>query len=361
MFRRRTGSHRVVASTFAIIGFLTVVQGASGGDVESEKPLVTSVNTQENSDPRNLIDRIELPDGRTIDVIEVPGGLPPAVKMATARVPTPHPAAGINALSDVPAFDWSYGCSATSAAMMAGYYDRHGYPNMYAGPTNGGMSPMDNSVWGSGECPLSATHMGLDGRLVRGHVDDYWVSYYDPGPDPFVTNGWPEHSPGDCTGDFMKTNQAAFGNVDGSTIFYFWGTGSPFTSSGYPEDGGYGLELFFESRGYVVEERYNQYIAEMGLTYGFSFTQFQQEIDAGRPVLIQLDGHTVLGFGYNTSGSVIYVHDTWDHSDHQMTWGGSYDGMFHYAVTVIRLAANNGLFLDGFESGNTTAWSSTVP
>ena len=32
---------------------------------------------------------------------------------------------GINVLTKVPAFDWSYGCSATSAAMMMGYYDNN--------------------------------------------------------------------------------------------------------------------------------------------------------------------------------------------------------------------------------------------
>ena len=119
-------------------------------------------------------------DGRRIDRVIV-GGRPPAqFRMAPAIV-------GVSAssvVSDVPAFDWSYGCSATSAAMLAGYYDRTGYTNMYVGPTNGGVMPLSNSVWGTGECPLSATHLGFDGRVVRGHVDDYWVAYESPLPDP---------------------------------------------------------------------------------------------------------------------------------------------------------------------------------
>jgi len=313
-------------------------------------------------DRPEIAERILLPDGREIDRIIVPGGLPPAVKMATAALPEADKAAGINILANMPAFDWSYGCSATSAAMMAGYYDRTSYPNMYTGPTNGGVCPLNNSSWGwmAGECPLSATHQGIDGRVTKGHVDDYWLSYANSNPDPYIGN-WTQHTSADCTGDFMRTNQSAHGNTDGSTTFYNWTNGAPFSSSAYPADGGYGLELFFESRGYVVTNRYNQYIVEQGLTYGFSFSQFQQEIDAGRPVLIHVAGHTMLGYGYNTSGSIIYIRDTWDYSDHQMTWGGSYAGMAHYAVTVIELEDNSSIFTDGFEESNLSGWSSSAP
>lgn len=69
----------------------------------------------------------------------------------------------------------------------------------------------------------------------------------------------------------------------------------------------------------------------------------------------------MLGYGYNTSGSIVYIHDTWDHYDHQMTWGASYDGMAHTGVTVIHLSENPSLFGNGFESGDTSAWSSISP
>ena len=78
---------------------------------------------------------------------------PPKITVAVADVPEVHIAGVINTLSNVPAFYWSYGCSATSAAMLFGYYDRIGYSNMYAGPTNGGVCPLDNSVWGQTTYP----------------------------------------------------------------------------------------------------------------------------------------------------------------------------------------------------------------
>jgi len=277
--------------------------------------------------------------GRQIDEIIVPGR-PPEIKAPVAAVPEPNSAMGINTLPNVPAFDWCHGCSATSAAMMFGHYDNHNYTNMYAGPTNGGVCPMNNSVWGSGECPLSATHQGYDGLGEKGHVDDYWYAYNST-IDPYYGN-WTEHTYADCTADYMGTNQYHnWQNTDGSTRFYFYTDGSPlYDYSGCEpgkRDGCHGVKLFVESRGYSVVTNFNQYIYGYdGNTKGFTFSDFQSEIDAGRPVLIQVEGHTMLGYGYNTAGQIIYIHDTWDYSDHQMTWGGSYSGMQHYGVTVIQ-------------------------
>ena len=325
------------------------------------------LHAQEEKNPY-LVRTIITKDGREIDEVIFPGK-PPATKAEPVDVPEPYTYGAIttNSLFQVPAFDWSYGCSATSAAMLFGYYDNDGYhTDMYVGPTNAGVCIMDNSVWGETiypgvtchECPLSATHDGVDGRAIYGHVDDYWVDYGDPGPDPFDGN-WTEHTLGDCTGDYMGTNQAAWQNSDGSTTFYNYTNGAPlydFTDCetdplfpGYPKrDGGHGLRLFVESRGYSVYydgsnyQIYNQYIDALGLTYGFTFAQYMAEIDAGRPVLIHVTGHTMLGFGYyydsDLDTETVYLHDTWDHLNHSMTWGGSYSGLLHRGVTVLQLA-----------------------
>lgn len=278
--------------------------------------------------------------GREVEVVQIPGVLPGVYK-----TPVAQPSESSVILPDVPAYDWSFGCSATAGAMMAGYYDNNGYPDMYTGPTNGGVAPMNNSIWGqaiiNGEvrklCPLSATRLNLDGRPTPGHVDDYWIQYGSNEPDPFIGN-WPEHSWEDCTGDFMKTNQSTYNNSDGATTFYFYGNGSPF-SPNITADGLYGLRLFFESRGAEVTDYFNQYIQGFnGNSLGFTFEQFKQQIDNGSPVIIQLFGHSVLGLGYDDNGQKIYLHDTWDYSLKEMTWGGVYANMQHYGVAVIQLA-----------------------
>jgi len=234
-------------------------------------------------------------------------------------------------LPTVPAFDWSYGCSATSGAMMAGYYDNQNYPNMYTGPANSGVVPMNNSTWGYGECPLSATNSGYDGRIIRGHVDDYWGS-----PDPYIGN-WTQHTWGDCTADYMGTNQSAYGNPDGGTTFWFALNNNKlynFDADPYI-DGCYGLRRFFESRNYEISSNYNQRIyGYNGISNGFTFSDFCDQIDQGNPVLIHIVGHTMLGYGYNTETEEIYIKNTWDHYGYTMEWGGSYYGMAHTSVTV---------------------------
>jgi hypothetical protein len=277
--------------------------------------------------------------GRLIDEIVVPERPPKDHREPAVEI---QEAAGDVTLPNAPAFDWSYGCSATAAAMMMGFYDRQGYSSMYSGPGNGGVCPLTNAVWGPGECPLSATHIGIDGRAVRGNVDDYWIATYDPGPDPYILNGWPEHASSDCTADFMGTSQSKYGNIDGGTTFFYYTDGSPLYDyvSQDPAwlDGCHGLRLFVASRGYTVTENFSQYIFGYdGLSMGFTFQDYMSEIDAGRPVIIHVAGHSMLGFGYNPAGSIIYLHDTWDYYDHAMTWGGSYSGMEHYGVTVLRL------------------------
>ncbi len=299
-----------------------------------------------------IVDRRIDANGKEIVNIIVPG-VPPERKQPIA-VPTRSAVL----LNYVPAFDWSFGCSATSAAMAAGYYDNNGYPNMYAGPTNYGFMPVDNSVWGyasiNGEtralCPLSATRNGLDGRTTRGHVDDYWIITNDAGPDPYIVNGWPEHTYGDCTGDYMKTNQSAYNNIDGGTTYSFYVDGSPLSTTD-PWEGSYGLNLFYQSRGYNVISYYSQYIyGWAGNTLGFTFNQYKNEINNGRPVLIQIEGHTMLGYGYDNTGNTVYVHDTWDYSSHTMTWGGSYAGMLHYGVSVVQLSPSTAGLVANFSA-----------
>ncbi|MDD3574878.1 MAG: hypothetical protein PHD71_07575, partial [Methanospirillum sp.] len=253
--------------------------------------------------------------------------------------------------NEVPAMSWSYGCTATSATMIFGYLDRNGYPNMYTGPTNGGVFPLTNAVWGpsfegNGQCPLTASQNGLDGRTKKGHKDDYYHAY-GSNTDPYF-GAWNEHTPQDCIADFMGTNMfQKYGSSDGGTWIWTNPEGYPlYDFTRYDDtqrDGMHGMKLFVESRGYSVATdgqnslNYNQVIYGYGgNTKGFTYNQYKSEIDAGYPVIIQVQGHTMLGVGYTGTDQVI-LHNTWDYNKHTMTWGGSYEGMQHYAVGVIHL------------------------
>lgn len=285
---------------------------------------------------------VTAPDGKKLRqyIINGPPAPPPGLlRKSAASLPAPDRAAGINTLS-VPAYRWAFGCSAVSGAMIAGYYDRSGWDEIYTGPTNGGVIPLGNSPWpdwtdGYGatyaSCPLVASSNGLDGRTTHGSIDDYWVQYLGGDPDPYMGN-WDQHAWGDAIGDYMKTSQYAYNNVDGSTTFYTWSEGAEPLYCGMMEwyyinnDGTQGIKQFYEAKGYVVADCYNQ-PTDNFYPGGFSFEQYKTEIDAGRPVMLNLEGHSVVGVGYDDSTQTVYLHDTWDNQEHTMTWGGSYAGM----------------------------------
>jgi hypothetical protein len=295
-------------------------------------------------------------DGVTIerDIISSPPAPPIGYEHERPSVsrPEPNETMGINSLTEVPAFRWVFGCSAVSGAMIAGYYDRIGLSSIYAGPTNNGEMPlMEDLSWGNwtdsnGDTypnnPLIASHNGMDGRTRKGSIDDYWVSYLVGQPDPYITGGWAQHAWGDAIGDYMKTSQSAYGNDDGSTSFYTLTSASPLTCSAMEsygidnEDGTYGRKLFYEAKGYAVTDCYSQKTDNVRRG-GFSFAQYKAEIDAGRPVFLNLIGHSIVGVGYDDSTATIYIHDTWDNGVHTMPWGGSYSGMKLDSVSIVSL------------------------
>jgi hypothetical protein len=298
---------------------------------------------------------VKLANGETIYkiIIDGPPTPPPGYEAERAAVIPPEPdgRTATNTLS-VPAYDWVFGCSSVSGAMIAGYYDRNGYPNMYAGPANGGVAPMDNSTtywpnWTDGfgvtypNLPLAGSHQGVDGRATRGSIDDYWVKSDSAAADPYITGGWTQHAWSDAIGDYMKTSQSAHSNIDGGTTFYLNYSATPLTcaqmvSSGSAvHDGTYGRKLFYEARGYTVTDCYTQQ-TDNQYAGGFSYAQFKAQIDAGRPVMVNIDGHTMVGVGY-LDPSTIYINDTWDHSTHSMPWGGSYSGREMWGVSIVNI------------------------
>lgn len=294
-------------------------------------------------------------DGKEISayIINGPPVPPPGNRNETSAYIQQLPSNGI--LEQFPSYSWVFGCSAVSGAMIAGYYDRNGYPNIYTGPTNGGIMPISDTswpVWYSSvddpydpypSNPLIASQNGVDGRTILGSIDDYWISYGSEASDPYLIGGWEQHVWNNAIGDYMKTSQSEYGNIDGSTVFYNWTQSSEKLSCSRMEiedidnlDGTYGRKLFYEARGYVVSDCYNQKTDNNG--GGFLLADFKAEIDAGHPVFLNLEGHSIVGFGYD--GSTIFIRDTWDNDPNEnyfMTWGGSYGGMELLSVSVVRL------------------------
>ena len=234
---------------------------------------------------------------------------------------------------NVPNYKWWYGCSPTSVGMIMGYYDINGYAGLrYSNLVPGGVAEMGT--------------FGNPGALVNyiiaspGHIRDFWTGVGNSGDDPHP-NGTHAFN---CLADFMGTNRDKCRNPDGNTHFWFLLSGARATAQIVKDNGFWHISGMVGIGDYVWHAGYgsflyNQYIlGHDGNTLGFTWQQYKNEIDAGRPVIIHLDGHSMLGYGYS-GDSTVYVHDTWAGGAHTMTWGGVYtspDGAYqlpHQGVT----------------------------
>jgi uncharacterized protein (DUF2141 family) len=319
-------------------------------------PETTARNKSEidNNNPYFSIDNQILSDGTSVSKYLINGPSSRPVDLQSQQAPLAEPISGADVLlSDFPSYSWVFGCGAVSGAMVAAYYDRNGYPNIYTGQTNAGIMPLTDSSWGTWNDgyktyvsnPLVASQIGIDGRTTRGSIEDYWVKEGSSEDDPYITNGWAQHSWGTAIGDYTKTSQSAYKNKDGFSVIWTYTSSNDkyhcndMDSNAKNSDITFGMKEFYENRGYSLNTCYNQSTDNL-VSGGFSLADYQNEINAGHPVLISLRGHFVIGYGYDGFSSDILIRDTWDSDPTQtyrMTWGGTYSNMEMLAVGVIHL------------------------
>jgi len=249
-----------------------------------------------------------------------------------------------------PSYGWWYGCTATSAGMMMGYYDIHGYGGLYySSLVPGGVAENFTQYQNS---PPYETRSALvqDAIASQGHVNDYYrsagvpdnsggfVAYGGSGDD--VAN--PTHA-ANCLADFMGTNQDLVGNTNGSTTIYYFIDGAKFTAADAFNllvsnlDGMYGMAEYFRYAGYGTGDIANDtsfftQLIDTQASLGFTFAEYKAEIDAGRVVMIQVEGHSMFGYGYTDDGRIIFD-DTWNGHGLTMAWGGYYNSMEQWGVT----------------------------
>ncbi|MFO1501250.1 MAG: hypothetical protein U1G07_23150 [Verrucomicrobiota bacterium] len=264
------------------------------------------------------------------------------------------------ALTEVPDYQWSWGCFGTATGNLMGYWDRHGFPNFYTGPTGGGVAPLTSTSANASIYALWASRAGVDGRPadLPGHCDDYWIqlepySYEDTGPDPYVLAGRPEHEP-DCIGDFIGLSQNKWpdlngecqGNIDAFSFVFWDATGDrranyvPTAADGTViPDIPSGLRAWTRYRGSdaMVFSQLTDFNPTVGSGHGFTFEDMKAEIDAGYPVLLFLqrydqlsralpgmpranpEMHGMLAYGY-------YITDDGDvRVRYKTSWGSSGD------------------------------------
>jgi hypothetical protein len=237
---------------------------------------------------------------------------------STASIPpdAARPPLGGAKISGVPEYVWWYGCSPTSAGMMVGYWDGiQGRENLFDGDARQWFGNQDT---GTRAMVASRAHItaGRENGLTYGD----WHN----------STSYPNHQANpNCIADFVKTQDAGSYAADITT----------------------GLKAFIEwdNPSTALHEGQPATTANIDMPYfggTFSYDSFKAQIDAGRPVLLDLMtaqtpsqwvGHTVVGYGYRdamfnvkvpTAGGAqvdmtvggFAVMDTWANGTGQSGW-----------------------------------------
>src|SRR5436190_22740719 len=67
-------------------------------------------------------------------------------------------------LSEMPDYASYYGCMGTGSGNLMGFWDRHGFPDFYTGPANGGLASLTTGGANVGIVSMWASIANFDGR-----------------------------------------------------------------------------------------------------------------------------------------------------------------------------------------------------
>ena len=199
-------------------------------------------------------------------------------------------------ISDIPSYIWHRGCGPTALGMIIGYYDLHGYYDLFSDSTIVQTNNIDMSI------------------ASDDHYNDYSLplDYY---PNLLQDNselGAPHQH--NSIADFMKTSSSVCGN--------YWGWS-------WSSDIGTAFEdyVHFRNPSYITNTEYEYFSNN-------SWNEYKIEIDNNRPVMILVDtdgdnltDHFVVGIGYNDVSQEFVCYDTWDINMHGYAWNGMANGI----------------------------------
>lgn len=188
----------------------------------------------------------------------------------------------------VPAYFWRYGCGPTALGMVFGYYDSHGYNDLFPGDASTQTALVNQFI-------ASAEHYN-DYSLPL----DYYPTLVSDLSEPPAGD---EHS-GNSIADFMLTSQSAYSN------YYGWSWSSDIAVA------------FNEYLDFCTS--YSGTCSSLYLS-SYTFNNYMSEIDNNRPMmaLVDTDGdgytdHFITMVGYKQESGINYYgcHQTWDDQVH---------------------------------------------
>ena len=305
------------------------------------------------------------------------------VPTGTKKTPDATPGNGDVLLANVmPEAEYMYGCTPTAVGMLLGYYDLYGYRGKDFSDLIEGDVDLKSRGTGADAYNMDAFDTVLGNAIAttdyvyrffsRGDIDiitgkkagSYWTtsgeeeleySFTNDGAGPEIrTDVW------NCIADYLGTGQIWRGNDNLSTnitqsitleeilnynmnITYISGDIQRTVDWRYTSML-YGLYLYVEDKGYSLDREITATYTVDSAGGDFTFEDYKAEIDAGRPVLISLEGHSMVGYGYNPETNEIIFDDCYE-ADQRMVWGGTY----HYSGMDLPLQSMTviGLMADG--------------
>ena len=203
--------------------------------------------------------------------------------------------AGTVTISDVPAYDWYHGCTPTAIASIFGYWDMHGYPNLF--------DASGDAVFWTANVQDQISSLAHNAK-------------FDSDPDNKALPDPPDTS----IADFLHTAEGAlpYGGTDVENI----GPGI----MGYAAYRGYG----FTATEISAYHDSGDSLTFLPGQYEYLWTELVAQIRAGRPVLLDVDcchsdgspDHSipVLGYDVRADGSRWYgMYTTWS-EDETIQW-----------------------------------------
>jgi len=199
-------------------------------------------------------------------------------------------------ISDIPTYIWHRGCGPTALGMIIGYYDLHGYSDLFSDSTIVQTNNINMSI------------------ASENHYNDYSlpIDYYPNLSQDSSVLGIPH--PHNSIADFMRTSFSSCGN--------YWGWS-------WSSDVGTAFENYvhFRNPSYITNNGYVHFSNN-------SWNEYKIEIDNNRPVVILVDtdgdngtDHFVVGIGYDDVNQEFACYDTWDNNIHWYDWNSMANGV----------------------------------
>ena len=269
----------------------------------------------------------------------------------------------------LPEAEYMYGCTPTAVAMILGYYDLYGYRGTDLGDLiEGDVDPKSRATDGNAyNMNAFDTVLGkaiatedfvyrFHARGGRETTPKQELAYAFSSGTTMNTDIW------NCLADYLGTGQYWRNNANLSTTVSYCSleklytydhtitikSGSTTKKVPYIDTTMlYGLDLYVQSRGYSLDREITGTFLTDTAGGGFTFADYMREIDAGRPVLISIEGHSMTGFGYNAATQEIVFDDCYQ-SGRRMVWGGTYrfGGVDRNLQAVTVIAVNTGGDID---------------